>query len=145
MRVNLIREKHCGTLAGHFGIDKTLELLKRNYYWPKLHTDVKKFVETCTFSQKSKGVRTNQGLYQPLKIPKKLWDSVSMDFVLGLPRTKQGFDSIFFIVDRFSKITHFDPCKSSNDASHTANLFFKEVVRIHGFPTSIISNRDVKL
>ena len=67
-----------------------------------------------------------------------------MDFVLGILITKQGVDSIFIIVDQFSKMAHFVPCKSSNDAFHNANKFFKKLVRIHGFMTSIVSNRDVK-
>ena len=120
----MIKEKHCGTLGGHFGIDKTLELLRRKYHFLKLHTNVRKFAEICTIFQRANGVKTNQGLYQPLPIPTKPWDSMGLDFVLGLPRTKQGFDSIFFFVYRFSKMAHFVPCKSSNDASHIANLFF---------------------
>ena len=144
MRDNLILEKHNGGMVGHFGSDKTFRKLGHFYFYPRMRSEVEKFVNICKLYQHAKERSQNTELYTPLPIPTRPWDSVSMDLIMGLPRTQKGYDSIFVFVDRFTKMAHFIPFYKTNDATHIANLFFNEVVEQHGLLRSIVSNIDVK-
>jgi hypothetical protein len=144
IRPVLLQEAHEGGLAGHFGVKKTLDMLSDHFFWPHMRRDVQRHVGCCIICLKAKSRLNPHGLYTPLPIPHVPWEDISMDFVLGLPRSQRGRDSIFVVVDRFSKMAHFIPCHKSDDASHVADLFFREIVRLHGVPKTIVSDRDTK-
>jgi hypothetical protein len=101
-------------------------------------------VSRCMTCNKAKSRLNPHGLYMPLPIHRVPWEDISMDFVLGLPRTKTGRDCIFVVVDHFSKMAHFILCHKSDNASHVADLFFTKIVRLHGVPNTIVLDRDAK-
>ncbi|XP_074318277.1 uncharacterized protein LOC141655077 [Silene latifolia] len=139
----LVREAHGGSLAGHFGMAKTLEVLKEHFFWPKMIGDVTILVNKCVTCKVTKS-SFKPGLYPPLPVPLRPWEDVSMDFIVALPRTHRGKDAIMVVVDRFSKMAHFVACHKTDDASNVAELYYREIVRLHGIPKTIVSDRDSK-
>src|SRR5690606_27361027 len=109
-----------------------------------MRKDVERICSRCVVCTQAKAKTRSQGLYTPLPIPNAPWIDISMDFVLGLPRTRKGRDLIFVVVDRFSKMAHFIACHKTDNALVIADLFFREVVRLHGLPKTIVSDRDTK-
>ncbi|GKA11144.1 RNA-directed DNA polymerase, partial [Tanacetum coccineum] len=109
-----------------------------------MERDVNKLLERCRTCHITKTHSSNVGLYNPLSVPVAPWEDVSLDFVLGLPRTQRAKDSVMVVVDRFSKMAHFVPCSKTFDASQVARLYFAESVKLLGVPKTLASDRDVK-
>ena len=101
LREKIIQDMHGGSLGGHFGQDKTYAMIEQKFFWPKMRRDVYKFVKRCQTCQESKGKVQNTGLYALLPVPIAPWEDVNVDFVVGLPRSQRGMDSVFMVVDRF--------------------------------------------
>ena len=127
------------------GIAKTEELANRLFTWRGIREDITAYVNDCVVCQLSKTPTTaSPGLLQPIPIPTSRWECVNMDFVGPLPRTPDGHDCIFAVMDKLTKLAHFMPTSigMDNNAAGAARLFFDGVVRLHGVPLNIISDRD---
>ncbi|WCJ29454.1 Transposon Tf2-6 polyprotein [Euphorbia peplus] len=142
LRKLLMKECHDTLWTGHPGWHRMLALLQQHYYWPRMEDDVREYTKTCLICQQDKVERKKAaGLLQPLPVPSRPWESVSLDFITCLPRVDE-FDSILVVVDRFSKYGTFIPMPKYSSAETTARAFFKGVVKYWGIPKSIVSDRD---
>ena len=145
LRKQCITECHDSPYSGHKGVAKTLDLLRRDYWWPGMRQDVIDYVTTCAACQRSKASNKKKaGALNPLNIPVGRWHSVSMDFITGLPCTEKGHDAVYVVLDRLTKMAHFIPCTKDTGALDTAQLFVDHVYKLHGFPLEIISDRDAR-
>ena len=107
-----------------------------------MKNDIKEFVEKCLVCQQNKALTLSPaGLLQPLPIPEKIWDDVTMDFIEGLPKS-EGYNSILVVVDQLSKYAHFSLLKHLFTVQTVVAVFVRDVVKLHGIPRSIISDRD---
>ena len=131
--------------ACHLGICKTYAHVCRHFYWLGLHNDVKDYVLKSQKFQVNKVERLKVGgLLQPLEIPQGKWESISMDFIVGLPTTSRGHDSIWVVVDRLTKMARFIPVNTTIKTPALARLFVEQLYRLYGLPTNIVSDRDTK-
>jgi transposase InsO family protein len=116
-------------------------LLNGRYYWKTMRKWVDRYVQSCAECQRSRKNRhPSFGVLRPLPVQEKPWEDISIDFVTGLPEC-EGYDAIWVVVDRWSKMRHFIPCRTTVDARGVAEMFLREVVRLHGLPKMIISDR----
>ncbi|KAM0042733.1 putative nucleotidyltransferase, Ribonuclease H [Helianthus debilis subsp. tardiflorus] len=138
----LLHEFHVTATGGHSGFYRTYRRLAANVYWPGMTTTVKQYIRACDICQRCKASSVLPGgLLQPLAIPEAIWEDLSMDFIVGLPPSK-GFTVVLVVVDRLSKYAHFILLKHPYTAKSVAEVFVKEVIRHHGVPKSIVSDRD---
>jgi hypothetical protein len=145
IKAQILKVFHDSPVAGHAGTEKTTELIKRELYWHGMDREIKDYVTSCDLCQRNKpSQQLPMGLLKPLEIPKQAWDTITMDFITQLPRTKSGYDSIAVVVDKLSKMVHLIPTHTNVTAPQFAMQFIKEIVRLHGVPRHIISDRDSK-
>jgi hypothetical protein len=129
--------------VGHLGTNKTANYIAKSYWWPTLHKDVYKFCKSCGTCQSSKdSTKRPRGLLHSLPIPGRPWESIGMDFIGPLPETKEGWNFLWVIICRLSSMVHLVPIPISTRASELANRYIQEVIRLHGIPHSIVSDRD---
>ena len=140
----LISEAHDTKLAAHRGQTATYQRLRDVYFWPNMRRDVDKYINACDACQRSKIARQQPaGILQALPAPDGPWMDVAIDFITGFPvSSKTGNDAIMTVVDRFSKQAHFVAVKIASTAKDIARTFMREVVRHHGLPRTITSDRD---
>lgn len=145
LRSDLLVEAHDSRTSGHLGRRKTLAQLRRSYYWPEMRKEVYEYVSSCLACATNKpSNQRGAGLLQPLPTPERRWEQVGIDFMMPLPRTKNEYNGIMVMEDKLTKMVHLAPCTTAITAEGAANIFFKEVVRHHGVPRSIISDRDTR-
>ncbi|CAL2238354.1 unnamed protein product [Prunus armeniaca] len=145
LRREIMEEAHCSTYSMHPGSTKMYRTLREYYSWPHMKGDIAKYVRRCLICQQVKAEQQKPSvLMQPLPIPEWKWELITMDFVFKLPRTSKGHDGIWVIVDRLTKSAHFLPIKETYSLSRLAKLFVDEIVRLHGAPMSIVSDRDAR-
>ena len=150
LRDQILEEYHDSPIGGHQGVEKTLERIKRTYFWPGITKSVKEYIATCDSCFRNKAHRHKEyGQLQSLPTPTRQGQQISLDFITGLesstdPCTNVSYDGILTIVDRLSKYTWFMPWKSQWDVKEFANIFIRYIYVELGVPEAIISDRDTR-
>ncbi len=134
LQLQIIKLKHSDPTAGHMGVQKTLDLIKRDYNWENITQLVKQFVYSCGICAMSKVNRKRPyGLLNPIQIPKGPWSSITFDTIV-LPQS-EGYNMILVVVDRLTKMAHFIKTIKTLEASQLAEVFFDEIIMRYGSPS----------
>ncbi|CAA0826204.1 Unknown protein, partial [Striga hermonthica] len=142
LREDIIRHFHDSKFGGYSGVLRTWMRIASTFYWPGLRGDVRDYVGRCDECQRTKAdVHRPGGLLQPLPVPARIWEDITMDFIEGLPLSN-GFNGVMVVVDRLTKYAHFIPLTHPYTAKSIAKLFVEYVMTLHGLPRSIVSDRD---
>jgi transposase InsO family protein len=143
LRLECLQMCHASPVGGHFGVTKTEHLLRRSYWWPSLSKDVHAYVSKCLTCQRNKQPNhLPYGEMVPLPVPNDLWEMVSLDLIVKLPKTQAGFDSVLVVVDMLSKYVVFEPVAETLRSEDLTLLLEKRVFAEKGYPLTIISDRD---
>ncbi|GKD65754.1 ty3-gypsy retrotransposon protein, partial [Tanacetum coccineum] len=142
LRTKLLVEFHSSTLGGHARFLRTYAHIATYFFWPGMRRDIRDYVRSCQICQRAKTSQLHPvGLLYPLPIPNQVWEDVAMDFIIGLPNSRR-YTVIMVVIDRLSKYAHFAPLHAQFTAPQVATLFVQTVVKLHGIPRSIVSDRD---
>jgi hypothetical protein len=145
LRKLILQEAHDSPYSIHPGNTKMYMDLKGRFWWSNMKRDIAKYIALCDVCNRVKAEHQKPvGLLQPLPIPEWKWDNVGMDFITGLPRTKSGYDSIWVVVDRLTKVAHFIPVKTTYTSDRLAKIYMNQIVCLHGVPKSIVSDRGTQ-
>jgi hypothetical protein len=145
IRELILHKAHDSTYSIHPGSTKMYHDLKSRYWWYGMKRVVAKYVAICDNYQRVKAERQRPaGLLQPLKIPQWKWEEINMDFIVGLPTTQSGYDSIWVIIYHFSKVAHFIPIKTTYKRAKLAELYITRIVCLHRVPKKIVSDRGTQ-
>jgi hypothetical protein len=142
IRELILREAHDSAYSIQPGSTKIYHDLKNKYWWYGMKRAIAEYVALCDNCQRVKAERQRSArLLQPLKIPQWKWEEISMNFIVGLPTTQSEYDSIWVIVDRFLKVAHFIPVKTTYKGAKLAELYITKIVCLYGVPKKIVSDR----
>jgi transposase InsO family protein len=148
LQEQIIRQHHDDPVHGHPGVSRTIELIQRNYQFKNMKEKVATFIKKCADCQRNKhSTHAPYGEMQPMELPTEPWTDISMDFVTGLPQSEDPatglyYDSILVIVDRFTKYALMVPFRRDYTAVRLAHVLKDRLIRDHGIPRTIISDRD---
>jgi hypothetical protein len=142
LRRKIMDEAHCSRYSIHPGTNKMYQDLKKNFWWTGMKREIARYVSECDTYRRIKAdhLRPAENL-QPFSIPEWKWGNICMDFIVGLSLTSRGYNSIWVIVDRLTKSTHFIPVATTYRVGQYAELYISHIVRYHGIPKTIISDR----